>query len=74
MLARFYVNSILPFDSAAARAYAIIFAERRATGRSIAMADCMIAAIARANNAPVATRDVDGFESCGIDIINPWAA
>ena len=68
-----FARRILPFDSVAARAYASIFAARRASGNSISMADCMIAAIARINNAPVATRDVDGFHNCGIEIINPWA-
>ena len=29
-------------------------------------------AIARALGASVATRDVDGFEKCGIEVINPW--
>ena len=32
----------------------------------------MIAAIARVNGASVATRDTGGFESCGIEVINPW--
>jgi predicted nucleic acid-binding protein len=64
---------ILPFDSAAARAFADIAATRRSAGRPISQADCQIAAIARAHNAPVATRNTPDFESCGIDLINPWA-
>ena len=62
-----------PFDSYAAKAYATIAAARRAAGRPISHADCQIAAIARALGASVATRDVDGFVGCGIDVINPWA-
>ncbi len=65
---------ILPFDSAAARAYADIAASRRSAGKPIAQADCQIAAIARAHNAPVATRNTPDFEGCGIDLINPWTA
>jgi toxin FitB len=65
---------ILPFDSAAARAFADIAASRRSAGRPISQADCQIAAIARAHNAPVATRNIPDFEGCGIDLINPWAA
>ena len=34
--------------------------------------DCQIAAIARANGAAVATRNLRDFEGCGIDIIDPW--
>lgn len=65
---------ILPFDSAAARAYADIAANRRSAGKPISQADCQIAAIARAHNAPVATRNTPDFEGCGIDLINPWTA
>jgi toxin FitB len=65
---------ILPFDSAAAHAYAIIAATRRSAGKPISQADCQIAAIARVHNAPVATRNTPDFEGCGIDLINPWAA
>ena len=65
---------ILPFDSAAARAYADIAASRRSAGKPISQADCQIAAIARAHNAPVATRNTPDFEGCGIDLINPWTA
>lgn len=65
---------ILPFDSAAARAYATIAATRRTAGRPIAEADCQIAAIALAHGGPVATRNTPDFEGCGIDLINPWTA
>jgi toxin FitB len=65
---------ILSFDSAAARAYADIAATRRTAGKPISQADCQIAAIARAHNAPVATRNTPDFEGCGIDLINPWTA
>ena len=65
---------ILPFDSAAAEAYAIIAATRRSAGRPIAQADCQIAGIARARGAAVATRNVAGFEGCGVDRIDPGAA
>lgn len=73
MLGRYFPDSILSFDSDAAYAYAIIFAARREAGRSVAMADCMIAAIARVYDAAVATRDVDGFDKSGIEVIDPWA-
>ena len=66
-------NWILPFDSEAARQYAVIRAARRAMGREIGIADCMIAAIARVNVAAIATRDIGGFQHCGIEVVNPWA-
>jgi hypothetical protein len=74
MIAQDFQTRILPFDSAAARAYADIAAARRATGRLIAEADCQIAAIARAMGAPVATRNVRDFDGCGVTLINPWGA
>ena len=67
-----FSRRILPFDSAAARAYATIMADRRAAGRPISQADCQIAAIARSRGAPVATRDVADFAGCGIKVVNPW--
>ena len=38
-----FADRILPFDSAAARAYAEIAADRRQAGRPIGEADCQIA-------------------------------
>lgn len=67
-----FAGRILPFDSAAAETYATIAAVRRAAGRPINHADCQIAAIARSNGASVATRDVNDFEGCGIEVVNPW--
>ena len=68
-----FAGRVLPFDSAAARTYAAIAASRRSVGRPILEADCQIAAIARARDAAVATRNAADFEHCGIAIINPWA-
>ena len=69
-----FVRRILPFDSQAAKVYAVIFAARRAAGRPITEPDCQIAAIASSLGAAVATRDSGGFEGCGIEVINPWTA
>jgi predicted nucleic acid-binding protein len=65
-------DRILPFDRAAARAYATIAAQRRAAGRPISQFDCQIAAIARAREATVATRNTSDYEGCGIELIDPW--
>ena len=73
MLREDFAGRILPFDSAASQAYAVIAAARRAAGRPINHADCQIAAIARCRGASVATRDVDDFEGSGIEVINPWS-
>lgn len=67
-----FESRILPFDEDAAHAFARIVAARNAAGRPIAQFDAMIAAIARSQNAAVATRNVPDFERCGIQVINPW--
>ncbi len=67
-----FAGRVLPFDSAAARAYGDIAADRRFLGRPILEADCQIAAIARAADAAVATRNSADFEHCGIALIDPW--
>jgi predicted nucleic acid-binding protein len=63
---------ILPFDEVAAQAFAVIAADRRAAGRPIGPFDAQIAAIARAHDATVATRDVADFAGCGIAVTSPW--
>jgi len=65
-------DRILLFDRPAASAYAAIAAERRALGRPISQFDCQIAAIARAHGASVATRNTSDYESCGVNLLNPW--
>src|SRR6516164_1899062 len=59
---------VLPFDAAAAAAYAAIFTARRRAGRPTAPLDLMIAAVARANAAGVVTRDIGSFEDCGVHL------
>jgi hypothetical protein len=65
---------VLSFDTAAAAAYADIFAARRRAGRPTAPLDLMIAAVARARGASVVTRDIGGFEDCGVPLVDPWRA
>ena len=73
MFSEDFEGRILAFDSEAARWYARIVAERRRLGRPISQFDAQIAAIARSARAPIATRNVTDYESCDIEIVNPWA-
>lgn len=73
MLRTGFANRILPFDSAAALAYAEIASARRTMGRPMPEADCQIAAIASARGMAVATRNVKDFADTGIHVIDPWA-
>lgn len=63
---------VLPFDTAAASAFADILGARHGRGRPMDAYDAMIAAIARANAAVLATRNTRDFAHCGIDVVNPW--
>jgi len=63
---------VLPFDMQAATAYAELFAIRRWSGRPAAPLDLMIASVAKSRHASVVTRDISGFEGCGLIVINPW--
>ena len=73
MLREDFAGRVLPFDSAAARAYAEIAARCRAAGRPVAQADGQIAAITRSRGMALATRNVRDFADMGIDILDPWA-
>jgi predicted nucleic acid-binding protein len=68
-----FADRILPFDSDAARAFALIAASRRTLGRPIGQLDAQIAAIARSRSGTLATRDAHDFEHCGVPLVNPWA-
>ena len=73
MLAEDFTEHILPFDSAAAMAYAAMVVIRRQAGVPIAQVDAQIAAIAKSRGATLATRNIADFKGCGIEIINPWS-
>lgn len=62
---------VLGFDLAAAPAYATIVGRRRLAGQPLLPVDGMIAAIAHAHGAAVATRDAD-LAGCGVPVVNPW--
>ncbi len=67
-----FTERILPFDSAAARAYAEIAASRRHAGRPIGEADCQIAAISRSRSAVLVTHNVRDFEGTDVKLVDPW--
>jgi predicted nucleic acid-binding protein len=74
MFAEDFAGRILPFGASAAARYAEIMLSRRRVARPIEGFDALIAAIALAGGATVATRDVGGFSDCGLVIVDPWSA
>ncbi len=67
-----FQDRILTFDSVAAMEYAALASLRRQLGKPIAQADAQIAAIARANLAVLATRNIPDFCDCQLVLVNPW--
>ena len=65
---------ILPFGAGAASCYPAVVVARRRAGNPIEGFDALIAAIALAAGAGVATRDTGGFTGCGLTLIDPWTA
>jgi predicted nucleic acid-binding protein len=65
----------LPFDFEAAKAYALIVAERNRQGNPVSVEDAQIAAIARTGGLTLATRNIKDFAGIpGLDTVNPWTA
>ena len=65
---------ILPFDSAAARLFAVIVGDCRRLGRPIQLFDAQIASITRSYGFTLATRDVRDFADAGVPLVDPWNA
>lgn len=65
---------ILPFDAAAAEAAAELMATRKVKGRPGELRDTMIAGIALATRATLATRNTSHFSDLSVPVVNPWEA
>lgn len=65
-------NRVLDFDSAAAAEAAQLAAERQKAGRPVDLRDTLIAGIALARRASIATRNTKHFEGLDVPVINPW--
>ncbi|KIT14633.1 type II toxin-antitoxin system VapC family toxin [Jannaschia aquimarina] len=65
-------DRILPFDAAAAHAYATGFSTARQRGLAVSAMDGLIAGICLARKLPIATRDTGPFEAMGVQVIDPW--
>jgi predicted nucleic acid-binding protein len=67
-------DRVAAFDEAAAKVTAVIAAERRRAGRPGELRDTMIAGIALATGAALATRNTRHFDDLSVTVIDPWAA
>lgn len=67
-----FAGHILSFEDKSARAFSVISSIRRRQGRPMSEFDAQIAAISKANDATLATRNIEDFEGCGVQLVNPW--
>lgn len=65
-------HRVLDFDTAAAQAAAALAAERQRKGRTVDLRDTLIAAVAVARHASIATRNVRHFSDLSIPVVDPW--
>ena len=66
-----FPGRILAFDERAALHFADIAARPKRLGRRVL--DSQIAAIARANEMTIVTRNVSHFRDCNVPVVDPWA-
>ena len=67
-------NRVLDFDAVAAAAAAQLAADRQKAGRTVDLRDTLIAGIALARRATIATRNTKHFEGLDVPVISPWDA
>lgn len=67
-----FKNRILQFTESAAYIYGKIMANRKELGRPMSILDGQIAAITLIHTAGLATRNINDFLHCGLDLYNPF--
>ena len=67
-------HRVADFDQSAAEHAATLMVARRSAGTPGDLRDTMIAGIALARRAALATRNVKHFDDAGLDLVNPWEA
>lgn len=73
-LEAFIQGRVVAFDTGAARATARLTADRQRIGRPGEIRDTMIAGIALATGAALATRNIRHFADIQVTLIDPWTA
>ena len=65
-------NRVVDFDLSAATEAARVAAERQRSGRPVDLRDTLIAGIALARRAVVATRNLRHFADLDVPVVDPW--
>ncbi|QFT29432.1 Toxin FitB [Labrenzia sp. THAF82] len=69
---RRFADRIFGLTETAALAYGNLMGEAARKGRGMSAPDGMIAAIARINGGRLATRNLNDFQTTGLELISPW--
>ena len=72
MLTEDLSNRVLNLDEMAAVAAGQLAAERQRAGRTIDLRDTLVAGIAQARRATIATRNTRHFEGLDVPVVDPW--
>lgn len=67
-----FKHRVLIFDESAAHVYGKLMENRKTLGKPLSVLDGQIAAIARANQMRLATRNTRDFFDCELNLINPF--
>jgi len=73
MMRQVIEGRVFAFDAAAAEHAGDLMADRRRRGKLVDLRDTMVAGIALAHRAMIATRNVRHFEGLPVVVVNPWA-
>ena len=65
-------SRVLPLDEMAAATAAQLAADRQRDGRLVDLRDTLIAGIAQARRATIATRNTRHFEGLDVPVVDPW--
>ncbi len=71
-MGQIFGSRLLSFDPQSAQTYARAVSQARSKGRSVPLADGLIASIALTHGFAVATRDTAPFTAVGAVVIDPW--
>lgn len=72
-LPRQFIGRILPVDEDIARAWGLLSAEGRASGRELPVVDGLMLATARVHHLVLVTRNERDCAGRGVPVLNPWA-
>ena len=74
LIAELIQHRIAPLDAPAAQKAALLAAQRKVQGRPVDLRDTLIAGIALAQQAQLATRNLRHFSDTGLSLINPFSS